>query len=196
MKKLFNPNIFKWFVTFFFIGGFMISTAAAQFGIGATYEIRNNDPQDGFGLRIENMAKLPIPLLALGFRAHFSYFSANNKITKSGDITYDGKLADLKDYDLGIDAIGEIKLGLVNPYIGLGIGSRTYKVDYQQVVALSKQKNSSIFYNGTIGVQLGIIPVLKPFIEYRVTKSNLKDFKGVTPANTNGRYIFGVLLQF
>lgn len=196
MKKLFYPHFLKWLVTLFFVGGFMISTAAAQFGIGASYEVRSKDPQNGFGVRIENMAKLPIPLLSLGFRAHFSYFSANNKVTKSGDITYDGKLADLKDYDIGLDAIGEVKLGLVDPYIGLGVGSRTYKVSYQDAATLGEGNKSSLFYNGTIGVQLGIIPVLKPFIEYRVTKSNLKDFKGVSPSNTNGRYIFGVLLQF
>ncbi len=194
MKKLFYPHLLKWIVTLFFVGGFMISTAAAQFGIGATYEVRSKDPQNGFGLRIENMAKLPIPLLSLGFRAHFSYFSSQNKITSNGNISYETN--NINDYDLGLDAIGEVKLGLVNPYIGLGIGSRTYKVDYKAVANLSNEKQSSIFYNGTIGVQLGIIPVLKPFIEYRVTKSNLKDFKGATPSNTNGRYIFGVLLQF
>lgn len=194
MKKLFNPLFFKWFITFFFLGGFMVSTAAAQFSIGASYEIRNKDPQDGFGIRIQNMAKLPIPLLALGFRAHYSYFSAQNKITSSGNVSYETN--DLKDYDIGIDAIGEVKLGLVDPYIGLGLGSRTYKVDYKAVEQLKNEKKSSIFYNGTIGVQLGIIPVLKPFIEYRITKSNLKDFNGVKPSNTNGRYIFGVLLQF
>ena len=194
MKKLFYPNLLKWIVTLFFVGGFMISTAAAQFGIGASYEVRSKDPQNGFGLRIENMAKLPIPLLSLGFRAHFSYFSAQNKITSSGNVSYETN--DLKDYDIGLDAIGEVKLGLVNPYIGLGLGSRTYKVDYKAVTNLSNEQKSSIFYNGTIGVQLGIIPVLKPFIEYRVSKSNLKDFKGAKPSNTNGRYIFGVLLQF
>lgn len=194
MKKLFGHNLYKVFITLFFVGGFMISTASAQLSIGGSYQIRGKAPKDGFGVRIYSPIPLKLPLIELGLQAHFSSFSAKDKITTSGQITYDHQLSNLKDYDYGIDAIGKVKLGLIDPYVGLGIGARSYKIDFKQLAETGH--SNSVFYNETIGIEAAAIPVVKPFIEYRISQSNLKEIKGVKMNNSNGRWIFGIMLKF
>ncbi|HKJ45364.1 MAG TPA: outer membrane beta-barrel protein [Balneolales bacterium] len=175
------------------------STAWAQWSIGGSYEIRSKTPKNGFGVRIERSIPLPLPLVSIVGRAHFSYFSENNKITKSGTYKYS---TDFKDYDFGLTALAKVKLGIIDPYAGIGIGSTNYKVDIKDLG--NPQSQNSVIYNVTFGSDVALIPHLHPFVEYRITKNNFKDFNFT--ANTGaikqqvdtspGRVIFGLLLQF
>lgn len=194
MKKLFSK---VWmFPLLILLTLFMTSNAWAQWSIGASYEIRTSTPKTGFGARIERTVKLPIPLLSLVGRAHFSYFNANNKITKTGGYSYS---TDFKDYDLGLTFLGKVNLGVVDPYVGIGIGSDTYHVNIPDLGG--GKTNKSIFYNATVGAQATLIPFIHPFVEYRITKNNLKDFNFAgnykqQADNSPGRLILGISLQF
>ena len=53
----------------------------AQWSIGASYEIREEAPKNGFGARVEREILKGLPLVNLSLRAHFSYFSDENQIT-------------------------------------------------------------------------------------------------------------------
>ncbi|NIU01427.1 MAG: porin family protein, partial [Nitrosopumilaceae archaeon] len=55
-------------------------TAEAQWAVGGSYEIRNEDPENGFGFRIERSFLQGAPLIDLGIRAHFSYFNDENNV--------------------------------------------------------------------------------------------------------------------
>src|SRR6056297_2739141 len=99
----------KYFVAL--LGVFMLATVTpeitkAQWSIGASYEIRQEDPTNGFGARIERKILTGLPIVDLGIRAHFSYFSEENGVTKD-DISY-GKI---ENYDFGLAAIGGVSLG-------------------------------------------------------------------------------------
>jgi opacity protein-like surface antigen len=175
------------------------SNAWAQWSIGGSYEIRSKSPKNGFGARIEKTIPLPLPLLSIVGRAHFSYFSENNKITNTGGYSYS---TDFKDYDLGLTALAKVNLGIIDPYAGVGIGTTNYKVDVKNLS--NPQSQNSILYNVTFGSDVALIPHLHPFVEYRITKNNFKDFNFTANTgtikqqaeNSPGRVIFGLLLQF
>src|SRR5690625_6409737 len=87
--------------------------------------MHNENPEDGFGVRVERGIVGNLPLLDLSMRAHFSYFNDTNNITlKNIDFS-----SDIDMYDYGIAAIAGLKLGLVRPYVGLGIGNQQFNYD-------------------------------------------------------------------
>lgn len=160
--------------------------AVAQWGIGASYEIRQEDPQNGFGARIERQILGKLPIVNLGLRAHFSYFSDENGVTKNG-VRY-GKI---ENYDFGLAGIGGVSLGLVKPYIGLGLGSTTFNIDSEDVQNADSEE-SKVFWNALVGSEVSIIPKLKPFVEYRFQQVEEPEFA----PGSNGRLIFGLSLSF
>ncbi len=169
--------------------GVMPEMSKAQTSIGASYEIRNEDPQNGFGIRLERDIFQKLPVVNLGLRGHFSYFSEDNYVSDSG-VT----VGDISAYDYGIAATAGISLGLVSPYVGTGVGAQTLDI--------SSTDDSNIFWNGFVGANVSPIPVIKPFVEYRfqaadsfgslTQDANLSDIRD---GNT-GRLIFGVSLSF
>ncbi|MDZ7807792.1 MAG: hypothetical protein U5K71_11850 [Gracilimonas sp.] len=76
----------------------------AQFEIGASYEIRDEDPKNGFGIRVQKGILSQLPIVNLGLRLHASYFSDENSVSEDG-VTYS---RDLTNYDLGVAAIGGV----------------------------------------------------------------------------------------
>ena len=183
-------------------------TSNAQWGIGASYEIRNEDPTKGFGARIERTINLPVPLVNLGIRAHASYFSEENSLDVSGQQVSYSYSREISTIDYGIAALGKVKLGIVQPYAGAGIGGESLDVGYsdvQQNIANTPedQSDSQFYFNGFVGAELGPVPVVKPFIEYRFAKmqeaTELKDASQntlSTLSDNEGRLIFGVILHF
>lgn len=167
--------------------------AEAQWGIGASYELRDEDPQNGFGVRLERSILEVLPVVDLGLRAHFSYFSEENNIDyddRSG--SYDQQI---EDYDLGIAATGGVSLGLLKPYVGLGLGSDTYEVSYKDLPEGDPRENdeeSKIQWNAFTGAQLIITPAFRPFFEYRYAQVP----NAVEMPEDDGRLIFGFMLQF
>src|SRR5690625_1041817 len=107
---------------------FISQPATAQWAIGASYEMQNENPENGFGVRVERGIIGNLPLLDLSMRAHFSYFNDTNNITlKNIDFS-----SDIDMYDYGIAAIAGLKLGLVRLYVGLGIGKQKVNYDLQE----------------------------------------------------------------
>jgi len=156
----------------------------AQWSIGASYEIRNEKPKNGFGVRLERDILQKIPVVNLGLRAHFSYFSEDNYIGKDKQ-TY-GKI---ENYDYGIAAVGGVSVGLLTPYIGTGLGSTTTDLS-------GASKENSIYWNGFVGAKVSPIPVIKPFVEYRFQSAeSFKQLKNSVD-RSNGRLIFGISLAF
>ncbi|MDX1585580.1 MAG: outer membrane beta-barrel protein [Balneolaceae bacterium] len=139
-------------------------TASAQFSVAAAYEIRDEVPENGFGFRVERGILNDLPLLDLGLRLHFSYFNESNNVSLQG-VTVS---RDIDVYDYGFAALAGFKLGLVKPYIGLGIGNQNYNFDVEPDQFSFDE--SSFYWNGFGGAEITLLPVLSPFIEYRISR--------------------------
>lgn len=163
--------------------------AMAQVRVGASYEVRNADPTNGFGIRIEPQL-FKIAMLEVDARASFSYFSEKNSAS-TGGITYS---RDFKNYEYGVAGVGRVDLGIVDPFVSVGVGNTTFK--------LNSDSKNSLYYTGSIGIEASPIPVIKPFIEYQLTGNNLKDIQmqaqaiNYRPSHSVGRWIFGIYLNF
>lgn len=167
----------------------MPTQSMAQWSIGASYEMREEVPENGFGLRIERDILQPIPIIDIGLRAHFSFFNEENEFgtdnqSISGEFTY---------YDYGLAATGGVSLGLFKPYVGLGIGNNN--VDFSSDGDGNDFDDSQFFWNGFIGTELTIIPKLHPFVEYRFQQANEPDDIEFS-TDSNGRLILGLSLSF
>lgn len=160
--------------------------ASAQWSIGGSYEIRNEDPQNGFGVRIERELLPYAPIANLAIRGHFSYFNEDNYIG-SDDFNYGG----ITNYDYGLAAVGGVSVGLVSPYLGMGIGSSRLEFD-----ATDNGAESNFYWNGFVGARVSPIPYVKPFVEYRLQAT--EDYEELTTdvEASNGRMIFGVYVTF
>ena len=153
---------------------FISQPAAAQWAIGASYEMQNENPENGFGVRVERGILGNLPLLDLSMRAHFSYFNDTNNITLN-NIDFS---SDIDMYDYGIAAIAGLKLGLVRPYVGLGIGNQQFNYDpedNQEITDVIPDDASSFYWNGFGGAEISILPFLSPFIEYRIANLTSAD---------------------
>jgi opacity protein-like surface antigen len=164
------------------------NVAAAQWSIGASYQVRNDNPKKGFGVQIQRHILKKLPLVDIGFRARFSYFNENNNISKNG-IT----LGKITYYDFGVDAVGGVGLGIIEPYVGIGIGSNKYK--FKKIENGAKISKSKFYWNTFVGAELTLIPVLHPFIEYRFMPTDSPTFKNIN-FDSNGRLVIGLLLAF
>ncbi|WP_018127976.1 outer membrane beta-barrel protein [Balneola vulgaris] len=168
------------------------SPVFAQFEIGASYELRDEDPQSGLGLRVESGILNSVPLINFGLRAHFSYFSDENTVNRD-TFSYD---RDIQNYDYGVALTAGMGVGLVEPYVGLGLGSETVDLktsDFQGAGQRPQNdRESNIYWNTFAGAKVTIIPLVKPFVEYRFTGRDLEmpDLEDKT-----GRIMFGVVLS-
>lgn len=159
----------------------------AQWAVGASYEIRNEDPENGFGFRLERSFLQDAPLIDLGIRAHFSYFNDENNISRD-DFTFSRKI---DVYDYGLAVLGGVKLGVVKPYVGLGIGNQQFKFDAD--IEGFDFNESSFYWNGFGGAEVTILPFLNPFIEYRI--ANLTSTDDIEFDNVS-RLAIGINLKF
>lgn len=165
---------------------FFIETANAQWSIGASYEVRDEDPTNGFGVRIEKGILNFVPVVDLGVRAHFSYFNENNSVSE-GEVTYD---QEIQSYDVGLAAVAGVDVAVVKPYVGLGIGTENYDFSSENQGDFNE---NNFYWNGFGGLEVTVIPVIKPFIEYRITgltNSDDVEFDNV------GRTSIGFSLRF
>lgn len=174
-------------LSFLFAFIFMSQTAQAQWAVGASYEIRNEDPESGFGLRLERSFLQGVPLLDLGVRAHFSYFNDENNVSRD-DFTFSRKI---DVYDYGLAVLGGVKLGIVKPYVGLGIGNQQFK--FNADIEEFDFDESSFYWNGFGGAEFTLLPVLNPFIEYRI--ANLTSTDDIEFDNVS-RLAIGINLRF
>lgn len=172
----------------------LIDTADAQWSVGASYEVRNEDPTNGFGVRIERGILSAVPVIDLGIRGHFSYFNESNDLNSNG-VNFDQTI---ESYDFGVAATGGVSVGLVKPYIGLGIGWDNTSLDYSNddvdLGEFQSEFDADDFYwNGFAGAEVTILPILRPFIEYRFSNISGRDDVGFDTVN---RVAIGVSLRF
>lgn len=165
----------------------MPAQSMAQWSIGASYEIRDEDPKNGFGLRLERDILKPIPIIDIGLRAHFSYFSEDNNFSRDG-ASFSG---DFNIYDYGLAATGGFSLGFLKPYVGVGIGRSNVDFDGERNGSAFDDSDSRVFWNSFVGAELTPIPKLNPFIEYRFQPTDEADFE----PSSNGRLIIGLSLS-
>jgi opacity protein-like surface antigen len=165
--------------------------STAQWSIGASYEIRDVEPENGFGAHIERDILQGLPIIDLGLRAHFSYFSAENEVTEQ-QLSYSTKI---ENYDYGVAALGGFSLGLISPYAGLGLGSTNASFSIEGIDLPEEESESGIYWNGFVGAKVSPIPMLKPFVEYRIKSE--EEFENLqNNINTDtGRLIFGVSIS-
>jgi opacity protein-like surface antigen len=173
----------------------LTETADAQWSIGASYEVRDEEPTNGFGVRLERGILSTVPVVDLGLRGHFSFFNESNDLTRDG-VTFDQTV---QSYDFGLAATGGVSVGLVAPYVGLGIGWDNTSLEYSEEASgigsqFSEEFDASDFYwNGFVGAKVTIIPILSPFIEYRFTDIAGREDVGFDSTN---RLAIGVSLSF
>lgn len=183
----------KKFITasFILLAGLMVvpQQSSAQWSIGASYELRNEVPENGFGVRVERSILGKLPIVDLGLRAHFSYFNDKNGVTDGG-LQY----GEVTNYDFGLAAIGGASLGLIKPYVGLGLGSTTFDVSGQDFQNAQDTDKSPLYWNALVGAQLSPIPKLKPFVEYRFQQADEPQF--ARSFESNGRLVLGISLSF
>lgn len=163
------------------------SQNASTWGIGASFEMRDEEPENGFGIRAQRDMSLG-PLASLGLRAHFSYFNDDIEVTNNS-VTFS---SDVDVYDFGLAAIGGLNFGLIKPYAGIGIGSENFEATADDVQDLDFSDGNSLFWNVLGGVELQIIPVLTPFIEYRFVRLFDDD---QFYYDRHSRVAFGILLK-
>lgn len=169
-------------------------TANAQFEIGASYELRNEDPKNGFGLRVQKGILSSLPVVDLGVRLHASFFSDEldrDNLNQAYTVEY-------TNYDVGVAGYGGVSLGLIQPYVGVGIGTENYEAvvnNYNGPDDLNPEGDeNNLYWNLFTGAKVTIIPMIKPFVEYRYSN---KELSNPTFADAqNGRIMFGVLLSF
>jgi opacity protein-like surface antigen len=174
--------------------GFTANSAFSQIGLGVTYEIRDEKPTNGFGVHAQ-LALLNLPMVSVSARAHYSNYSEDNSLTVS-NIRYN---QEIKSSEFGATALVSVGLGLLSPYVGLGIGWQNFTVESalsEQIaddfnITANDEENAAKYY-GVIGAAVSPIPLLRPFIEYRyagITKDNLGP-------SSHGTWVFGLQIRF
>lgn len=170
-----------------------LSDATAQWGVGASFERRNDDPQNGIGVHIEHDIVRFIPIVFIRSRAHFSYFTEESSRTIAG-IAY--SRSKVETYDYGAALYGGVNLGLLSPYVGIGAGSDKWNFYQNSNDSSPSSETSSFYYYGIAGVSISPIPFIKPFIEYRVANYNDISAARDEIGEGNARFHFGVTLRF
>jgi len=160
----------------------------AQWGIGASYEERNETPKKGFGVHLEKDLFESLPVFFVRARVHYSQFSSEASLRFDDELV----IGDLETHDLGIALLGGGNLGFFSPYAGIGFGIENW--DYKATGI--NEKDDTGYYYGLVGVSLSFMPVIKPFLEYRVT--NYQDISAAKKEIGEGRsrVHIGITLRF
>ncbi|MEX0648438.1 MAG: outer membrane beta-barrel protein [Balneolaceae bacterium] len=133
-------------------------------GLGVSYEIRSENPTTGLGIRFERDMVPPESVFKLGMRAHFSYFNESTSVTED-EVTLD---RDFESYDFGLALLAGVEVALAKPYIGIGVGTENFSLDSENPDDNFDENN--FFWNAFGGLELAILPSLRPFLEYRITR--------------------------
>jgi len=163
-------------------------SAHAQFGIGASYEVRDEYPTNGFGFRLEKGLMGKNHILDLSVRGHFSYFNETNNFSIGEGVSLS---RDMDVYDYGIAVLLGVRLGIVKPYAGAGIGLDRFKQTTEREQYNIKENN--FYWNAFGGAEFTLLPVISPFIEYRI--SQFTGTEDLTFDRVN-RLAFGIYLRF
>lgn len=182
------------FALFFALTCFAPPQVQAQWSIGASYEIRQESPEKGFGGRIGYALLGNQSMLDLRLRGHLSYFSEEYQNYRDFDVP-----AELTNYDFGLMAVGGVSLGMLTPYVGLGLGANTFKLQGDDLPDNSPfdetESNSKISWTGLAGAEVSVLPFLHPFVEYRFEPADRPGFADFGDSDS-GRIVLGLSLSF
>lgn len=175
---------------------FMADYSFAQWGIGAGVEIRDEDPTTGMGIKLERNILSNAPMIDLNLRGHFSWFNDDD-----AESLIDQALnTNVNIYDYGVALVLGVKLGIVKPYVGAGVGTERYKEEQsagryfnESISTPLKYSEENFYWNGFGGAEITLLPYLKPFIEFRYSK--LVDTDEIRIDNYN-RLSIGVNFRF
>lgn len=159
----------------------------AQWGIGAGVEIRDEDPTTGVGIKIEREILSKAPIVDLNLRGHFSWFTDDD----AESLIDRGLNTDINVFDYGAALVLGLKLGLVKPYVGAGVGTERYSEESNSGIMDYSEDN--FYWNGFGGAEITLLPYVKPFIEFRYSK--LVDTDEIRIDNYN-RLAIGVNFRF
>lgn len=162
-----------------------IGDATAQYGLGISYERRNDAPTNGFGLQLERELLGSVPLISVKARLHGSYFSEETDFRVGVE---QFNRSTIESYDFGAAALGGVNLGSFRPYIGLGIGTENWEYE--------EGSSNTSYYYGIAGLAITPIPFLKPYIEYRVSGYNDVSEARKEIGEGAARFHVGITLSF
>ncbi len=165
-----------------------VEEVEAQWGIGASFELRDEDPSRGYGFRIERGVLESVPLLDLKTRFHYSAFS--DDVDSFRDIDTN---VSLDTWDIGLAALAGVNVGLIKPYGGAGIGRERIDATWSELEQVRSGDDSSFYWNLFLGAEVAPVPLIRPFIEYRFVR--LFDDDGFD-YRQNSRLAIGLSLSF
>ncbi|MCH8556709.1 MAG: hypothetical protein LAT84_02750 [Balneolia bacterium] len=173
--------------------------ANAQYIFGASYEVRSDEPTNGFGLHFQNDFTVVPMLLDVGFRFQTSFYNEKyNTLRDLGSDDLQNVRQDDTAYDFGLGVIATASAGFVAPYVGLGIGYEVFNRDTSfnanggSAIVTESSSDNGLYYYGAVGVGVSAIPILRPFVEYRYRGVTSTDFM----PSEYGTWAFGVQLRF
>ena len=185
-----------------------INTANAQFALGGGLELREEDPKTGINLRLEKKLEFSLPFVTFRGRLQGGFFTDDDiELTQNQFNQFSDP--EINSYYAGANLLAEIGIPIpINPYGGLGVGYETVTVKAGDATGnlsgnILDDSEGSGYIEATVGLKLSMLPLLKPFVEYRYVEpfSDLDQFRNnVTSLNrdatANNRFVFGILLQF
>ncbi len=167
----------------------LVETADAQWSLGANFEMRDQNPTNGFGVRIDRQILSAVPVVDFGIRGHFSYFSEKNSVSRES-VSYD---REFESFDYGLAAQAGINVALLKPYVGLGVGMDQSSLDERGDGDSDRSYDEIDYYiNAFVGTQIRL-PIVSPFIEYRF--SRVADREDIDLSNVS-RLAIGLSLRF
>ncbi|AXI99358.1 hypothetical protein CYPRO_0070 [Cyclonatronum proteinivorum] len=174
-------------------GAFGYSQAQAQYILGASYEVRSDEPTTGFGLHFQNNFTVIPMLLDVGFRFQTSFYNESYSF-EAESITFE---RDDTSYDFGLSVIATAGIGLIAPYAGVGIGYEVFDRESTLITAGAEVidpdgSDSGLYYYGAVGAGISAIPFFRPFVEYRYRGISGSDFM----PSSYGTWAFGLQLRF
>jgi len=181
----------------------LVSLLNAQGGISATYEIRQEEPTQGLGFRVEKQFSSDENFINLGIVGHTSIFNKNitlkRTVTNGSAMLFDQ--IDLSTFDVGLAIKLAANAPLVTPYVmgGLGFENYSLKADARTGEVNVPADDRSLMLNASVGIQLRLIPAIRPFAEMRFSQ-NISDYEFEQVYDnlevSKNRLAFGVQLRF
>lgn len=168
----------------------------AQWSVGLSYELRDEEPKNGFGARLEREILTPFPAINIGLRAHFSFFT-EEKLTSENGIETDR--FDFETYDVGVSGLLIFNIGLLRPYAGIGLGLDNTSIESfslpesQDISVREEIKSLDAYLLATAGAYIDVLPFLSPFIDFRFTQLSGRD---EFDYNSYNRISAGISLRF
>ncbi len=168
----------------------------AQWSLGVSYELRDEEPKNGFGARLEREILTPFPSINIALKAHFSFFTEERLTTVNGIET--GRF-DFETYDVGVSGLLIFNIGLLRPYAGIGIGLDNTSIES---FSLPESQDNSVrediksldaYLLATAGAYIDVFPFLSPFIDFRFTQLSGRD---EFDYNSYNRVSAGISLRF